>query len=104
MSVQVTDIKIVYGQYGHLTAANVTVKNAGDKMAKANVTVQVARVIGKGRFGKKEEKGVCGPVSVDLAPGAEHTIEMVFPSAVLVGREFTISVTCVVEEAAEQAG
>ena len=89
---QITNIEPVYDQYGHLVAMNVRVKNAGDKNIKATVAVYVTRLISKGRFSKKEEHGSSEPVVIDLAPGAEHTLEMIIHPAISVAKNFTISV------------
>jgi len=95
---QITSVEPVYDQYGHLVAMNVRVRNAGDKKIKASITAYVTRLISKGRFGKKEEHGSSEPVVIDLAPGTEHTLEMIIHPAVSVSKNFTISVVGSVEE------
>lgn len=96
---QIASVEPVYDQYGHLVAMKVVVKNAGDKPIKATVVAHVSRIVSKGRFGKKEEHGSSEPAILDLAPGAEHALEMVIHPAISVSKEFTVAVSGSVEEA-----
>jgi len=94
----ITSVEPVYDQYGHLVAVKVSVKNAGDKPLKATIVAHVSRVVSRGRFGRKEEHGSSEPATLDLAPGAEHALEMVIHPAISVSKEFSIAVSGSVEE------
>jgi len=95
---QITSVEPVYDQYNHLVAIKVVVKNAGDKAVKATIRAHVSRVVSKGRFSKKEEHGSSEPAVLDLAPGAEHALEMIIHPAISVSKEFSIAVSGAVEE------
>ncbi|RLI11850.1 hypothetical protein DRO33_03415 [Candidatus Bathyarchaeota archaeon] len=97
---QITSVEPVYDQYGHLVAMTIKVRNAGERPIKATLVAHVVRVVSRGRFSRREEHGSSEPVSLDLPPGGEHTVEMVIHPAISVSREFTISVSGSVVEVA----